>query len=298
MIAGALVLLTIAACVGTWVRVGMKWHEGGTVLPYQPRRPVLWGGVDVIVALVVCYALEVVAATVVRAALGAEAVRPPAIYDPEKTDVSHYVARLMESAGPRTLLLCLISVVVIAPIVEEFFFRVLLLGWLDKLERRSRKRLPTLRRFAPYGLWPILLSSFLFAMMHFRAGPTEINKKAFAWFLAGDGVAKLLTAGFMAGWLRWRVGATATDFGLLPKNLLGNVRLGLIAFLMMTVPVYGLQFVASQLLPKYVAPDPIPLFLLAIMLGLLYYRTRRIVPPVTLHAALNATSFAVMWLHG
>ena len=40
------------------------------------------------------------------------------------------------------------------------------------------------------------------------------------------------------------------------------------------------------------APDPIPLFFLALVFGALYHRTHRIAPSLVLHMAFNATSIA------
>jgi len=43
------------------------------------------------------------------------------------------------------------------------------------------------------------------------------------------------------------------------------------------------------------APDPIPLFLLALVFGVLYHRTHRIVPSLVLHMAFNATSIILIF---
>ena len=45
-----------------------------------------------------------------------------------------------------------------------------------------------------------------------------------------------------------------------------------------------------------IAPDPIPLFFLALTLGYLYRRTHRIAPCVFLHMAFNATSVLTFFL--
>ena len=60
--------------------------------------------------------------------------------------------------------------VVVAPIVEEFFFRVLLQGWLEAGDRRRRRQLPQFRRLLPIGGGPIVLASLAFAALHIR-GP-------------------------------------------------------------------------------------------------------------------------------
>jgi membrane protease YdiL (CAAX protease family) len=45
-----------------------------------------------------------------------------------------------------------------------------------------------------------------------------------------------------------------------------------------------------------VAPDPVPLFFFALVLGTIYYRTHRILPTIVTHAAFNATTLLVLWV--
>ena len=42
-------------------------------------------------------------------------------------------------------------------------------------------------------------------------------------------------------------------------------------------------------------PDPIPLFLLALVLGYTYQRTHRIVPSIVTHALFNGMSLFALW---
>ena len=42
-------------------------------------------------------------------------------------------------------------------------------------------------------------------------------------------------------------------------------------------------------------PDPIPLFLLALILGYVYQRTHRIVPSIVTHALFNGMSLFALW---
>ncbi len=46
------------------------------------------------------------------------------------------------------------------------------------------------------------------------------------------------------------------------------------------------------------APDPVPLFFLALVFGLLYRRTHRIAPSLVLHMAFNATAVVLMFAGG
>ena len=43
-------------------------------------------------------------------------------------------------------------------------------------------------------------------------------------------------------------------------------------------------------------PDPVALFLLALVLGYLYQRTHRLLPCIVLHSLFNASSLLVLWL--
>lgn len=43
-------------------------------------------------------------------------------------------------------------------------------------------------------------------------------------------------------------------------------------------------------------PDPVPLFLLGLVLGWLAYRTQSLIPGIVLHAMFNAVAFGVLWL--
>lgn len=67
--------------------------------------------------------------------------------------------------------LSLVTAVIIAPVTEEFFFRGLLLGWLDSL--------PTARETDVHGRprlawWPVVLTSTGFALLHLGHGAAPV----------------------------------------------------------------------------------------------------------------------------
>jgi hypothetical protein len=129
-----------------------------------------------------------------------------------------------------------------------------------------------------------------------RNGSPEIEETNLFFSMAMTGLVYLLTVGFALAWMRWHAGATAIDLGWKKEEFWNDVLLGGIAFLAIIVPLMVLQYaVAFFVLPKQYAPDPIAIFFLAIVLGLLYYRTHRIVPSITVHMLLNATSLAMAW---
>jgi len=106
-----------------------------------------------------------------------------------------------------------------------------------------------------------------------------------------------LTFAFALVLLRTGSGATWSDLGFASKRLLGDLRLGLWGFAAVCTPVVFLQYVTVvHLQPQGVSGDPIPLLPLALMLGLLYYRTHRLAPAIVLHMAFNATNLVLFWL--
>ncbi|HEX3998353.1 MAG TPA: CPBP family intramembrane glutamic endopeptidase [Pirellulales bacterium] len=83
---------------------------------------------------------------------------------------THQVLKSLESQPDvRMFVATAVAALVVAPLFEEFLFRVLLQGWFEKIE--------SLRRMLRLGLpgegpawWPIVLSSFLWAIMHWQNG--------------------------------------------------------------------------------------------------------------------------------
>jgi membrane protease YdiL (CAAX protease family) len=291
-----LVFFAIGASLVAWAAIVERLVSGKPVLPYQPRRRVPWQVWDLL-AVTIFY----VAGVVVLIHL-AQYFWPPETTESYgnaalgQTSTAHPIIQLLRVNNWAAFLLCGTAAVVVAPIAEEFFFRVLLQGWMEKTERTWRRGLPMLRRRMPLGAMPILFSSIIFAGQHFREEAPMVNVDLFFLLLACDGIAKILTIIFSIVFLHWRVGATAADFGWAPEKFLADVRLGLITFAAIAVPIYGSLIIVSQLLPKRFAPDPIPIFFFAVALGLLYNRTHRVVPSIAVHMALNATSLAMVYL--
>jgi membrane protease YdiL (CAAX protease family) len=208
------------------------------------------------------------------------------IDDGVEPNTAHPLARvLVEDRSPWAILVCLVAAVVVAPVTEEMLFRLILQGWLEAVERRLRRRMP--RRFTA-GFLSVTLSSGLFAALHFRVPPPRSDVSVLLFQIEAHSVASLLTIGFVVCWLRFSTGAKLADFGIVPQRLGNDFKLGMLAFTMITVPVYGLLIAVTNLLPEGTIADPLPIFLLATVLGGLYYRTHRIVPSVVLHMAFNA----------
>jgi membrane protease YdiL (CAAX protease family) len=102
----------------------------------------------------------------------------------------HPVMKMLEEQrDPVSWSIAALAAVVAAPLAEEFFFRLVLQSWLEKLELelwvaelRANHEGETaatsdapldVSRMAP-GIFPMFLSSFVWAMMHFEQGPAPV----------------------------------------------------------------------------------------------------------------------------
>jgi len=266
------------------------------VLPRQPGTDVPWEGIDLILVAAVYVIVLSSVLLLADVCLGPGADLPPAARNLDRSSTAHVVEQLFNRRNAWIILTCVFSAGIVAPIVEEFFFRLLLQGWLEKTQRRLRPSMPTLRRLVPGATGPIVLTSLLFARMHFRVDTPLGRLDYLVFLLAGDAVGRLLTMAFAVWLLRFRVGATAEDLGWIPRKFAADVKLGLVAFAGLAAPVYAAQITLTLLLPEYLAPDPFVLFFFSLALGTLYYRTHRLVPAIVLHMALNVTSLLLLWL--
>lgn len=289
---GVLVLALLAS-IAIWLRLWWHPEELDETVPHRPRNPVPWNVLDVMLVLLLYAGLTGVGFEAVEWLMGEEADRRPAVVDVEQSDASHPVARLIQNGGLGALALAIISAAIVAPIVEEFLFRVLLQGWLERVGAAIRPRAPTFRHYLPRGLGPVALAAFLFAMLHFRVDAPAVSVRFLCYALAANAVASVLVMIIAVGLLKARCGASAEDFGWQPGAFWGDVRMGLWAFLATAAPIYLLQASLAASLPAYVSVDPLTLFPVALVLGTLYFRTHRLLPAITYHMALNSVSLAM-----
>jgi membrane protease YdiL (CAAX protease family) len=294
-------LVPIAALVGSvlvWLIMFGWRRQGRPAFPLQRRRPVPWGGIDV---------MAVFAAHLVFLSLFADlAVRVLAINELAATNrtgdtLEHSITQLVRDGGACGVLLAAISVVIVAPIVEELMFRVLLQGWLEGVERRSRRPATGLRPrlFVLGATGPVLLSALAFASVHLRGPAKGISLENLLAAVLANNLASLATLAFAVLLLHFRAGTTARDVGWVRGRLLADVGLGVLGFLAVAGPVFLVHFAAVALFQRWgiqYSPDPLALFPFALALGTIYFRTHRIVPVIVAHASLNAVTLATLWV--
>jgi hypothetical protein len=184
----------------------------------------------------------------------------------------HPLIRLVkEHPDPWFFALSSFSAVLVAPIVEEFLFRVLLQGWLETLTIQKLRKW-----FAPHTYKPveprIVESDRPAVEIHLsepRRPVDELNPYVSPAVMAAEPIVTAEVA--------------ASDEG---------------SSLVKPPPLWP-TLVSSAifaLLHWGHGPDPIPLFVLALGLGYLYRQTHRVLPGIVVHMLLNAASMAMLLL--
>jgi membrane protease YdiL (CAAX protease family) len=292
------VLFTISVgawlCLIAWAFMVSRLISKKPVLPLEPRRQVPWNALDLFIVFVFFVMVSGVMFFVIEHILDPEIVKP---VDGADAETTHAIVQLFRDGNPWTIMLCIISAVVVAPIVEEFLFRVLLQGWLERVDYNLGPILPGMRRFIPWGMSPIILSSAIFAVVHFRIASPPLNPLYLLYLLVGNCLVGIATAVFAALLIGIKNIAKPSDFGFVAKKIPQDTAIGLTAAAAVVLPIIVFQTVLTKILPiKSIATDPLPLFFFALALGFLYCRTHRIVASIVLHMSLNATSLIALWL--
>lgn len=315
----AVIGIMIWACIGVWTWAGQRKRDGLPVLPVAWRRPVPWRGIDLLLfALIYLGSITLVG--------GAWSffsdTTPDEISNQVKTELTevapvdtelspegpqkqkqHDLVLLLRSNDPWVLGFCFFMAVIFAPIIEEIIFRMLLQGYLEKIDsflRRKRHRCkPQIKsqgsfsRILPWGVAPILVTSTFFAMLHFRSeklAPSieEVLRTFMVAVIAGTFSIVLLFV-----WLRTVRKARLADFGIVVREIPKDILRGTLAFFAVTPLVYGIQLATTSLVPKEIAPDPISIFFLSIAFGTVWCRTHRLVPSIVMHMCFNGFSLAM-----
>jgi membrane protease YdiL (CAAX protease family) len=173
------------------------------------------------------------------------------------------IVLLRDNPDARLYAASAVIAVIVAPVVEELIFRVLLQGWLEKVART--------RTAAAAHSNHDLADEIVVAEV--------VDKQS---NLASPGQLESSTLITLEGRLTEKRDM-GTSFEETP----------------ITVPPLWPVFVSAAvfaLMHLGHGPDPIPLFLLAIGLGYLYRQTHRIVPSMTVHFLLNGLSMAALWM--
>ncbi len=312
-----LLVLVVWGSMFSWLLVTDRWRRGLPMVAYVPRRQVPWNGAAVGLLLAVFLVSQAVSVRLARrwfepAQMSvtdstAHDVQGPDEASASKPDVTrpgghgaaaHPLVRFLAAQRGKLWAIWLAAAVgvVMAPLVEELLFRVLLQGWLESRESRWRRAWSPLRRL-PRGVVPVVMPALVFASLHFRSGPPPDETESLGPVLVANALGSLVTLVVAVVVLRMGFGATLSDAGLNGRPWLKDIGRGTIAFAALLAPIYIVQLALTKLLaPWEIAADPFALFLLAMALGYLYYRTHRLLPPLTLHVCINLFGLIATWL--
>ena len=150
----------------------------------------------------------------------------------------------------------LITAVVVAPLVEEFFFRVLVQGWLENV------------------------SFLLPRILEHRARHADSAANGLGQLRREESIEYLLFGGAPAQ----RSFATSSVLGELHKRTRRARYVPIICSSLLFATAHWGH-----------GPAPIPLFLLSLGLGYLYQRTHRILPCIMVHMLLNSLSVSLLF---
>jgi len=301
--AAFLIVLGVWTILVVWTFLRSRRRIARKIVPFERRRPVPWGGLEVVLLLGTFVASPALVAYVsvhlldfkVPEAGAATSAQSPDKQAAGERETPHPVAQLLEKEHSTwVIVVSALMVVLVAPVVEEFMFRVLFQGWLEKIENRYRRRLPGLRVLP--GAAPVLLASVFFAAMHVRPPEQRLASDLILFLLICQTVASLVILPLAILVLRVGCGATWADMGVVPAHILHDAGVGLLACLAFTGPIYLLFIGARLVVPEGLVPDPIALVPLAVVLGTLYYRTHRVVAPIVMHMTFNAAGMAMALL--
>ena len=173
------------------------------------------------------------------------------------------------------------AAVIVAPLVEEFFFRVILQGWLENVNRFWGNQSRLL-----YGAGKP--SQHQQAESH-NPADQEFSEEENREVPALNEV--VVHAEQDNPYLVSHVGPADISGTNSPvmAELATNLRRPAMWPIVVSATVFAAMHVGH-------GPDPIPLFVLAAGLGYLYQRTHRILPCIVVHVLLNAFSVTMLWL--
>jgi membrane protease YdiL (CAAX protease family) len=170
------------------------------------------------------------------------------------------IEMLKKNPSPRFFLASGFAAAIAAPIVEEFFFRLLLQGWFQRLATRRG------------STWKLILGGRL------EADPIPVDQSP-------ANPSEDVVTGNQVTAAEAIEATSSTADGAETQKVLRRPRWPIIASAALFAAAH-----ASN------GPDPVPLFVFALGLGYLYQRTNRILASIFVHFLLNAATLSMMWL--
>ena len=251
--------------------------------PESKNTSVLWTGYDVLLFLALWLA-----------PLFVSVIIPHVSYSPEQTaavstsEYKHPIVQLVEQGknSPMVFLVAFLSAVIVAPLVEEFLFRLLLQGWLET--KLSRLQVPRAS-----GVAIITVSCFFAAIHAGNHGAIDTSSLVFGFIVSM--IFSLLVFTSAVIFLVQRRNANVIPYFFGTGRFCLSQFLASAGYCLMTlVFIFGLFVVMVWCYPN-TNVSPVPIFFFSLLLGTLYSKTRNLSYCILLHAFLNGTSLTIAW---
>jgi len=258
------------------------------MLPESEHTSVPWTGLDVLLFIALWYAAMLITAAVVSVATPSPS--PAHATAMKENESGHPIVQLIEHGKKSShafLIVAFLMLIVTAPLIEEFLFRLLLQGWLEA--KLMQFRIPNASSIA------VVAVSLYFASLHAGKQSSGDLQALFYGFM----VHMILCLSIFAGGIIYLV--RKRNVKIIPC-LLGTGRFFHTQFLsrsgyclLAILLIFG---IAILLLKMYSIDSvrPMIIFFFALLLGSLYSRTHNLSYCILLHAFWNGTLLAIVWL--
>lgn len=258
LVASAAFYLVLAGAVALFLLVIRRANARDMGWNMKLPGDLLYGGFGFVSAVLPVYLLQILLVQVF-----------------EKARQQHPLIEMLRAERRIDLLvMAVFTAVVVAPLVEEFLFRVLLQGWLEKAVAPDVEPIEA-EIVGPVGgegdalliepqAWGEPLAVQPYAESHVDSPGDALNAYA----------------------------SPQVDLG--PRIDANSLQPGDVGFLRMWLPI-AISAVLFASAHAGTWPDPVPLFMLALALGYVYRQTHRLWPSVVLHMIFNGLALAMVW---
>lgn len=211
---------------------------------------------------------------------------------PKKESHHLLVQFLAKNPSPAKFLFGVLFAVIWMPFVEEFLFRAVIQGWAESAERKifgiSRKN----------GWRAVIFVALFFSLMHLHAAEETYPPNSVLWMqFIGMFIGTVLTVVLTIYFLRRVYKTSWRKMGLDLRYWKSDLWYGFLAFNAVAVPVLVIQnYLYKICTERGFSADQFSLIPIALVFGLLYWRTHRVLPGFTAHALLNGTTVLGIFL--
>lgn len=290
-----LVLIPFIAFLVTWTFLCVRLAEGKGLLPKQnPLHRARWRGDTCLLILGAFVAIPSFALAVMMfltqenptGKSGGEPAKKAVVVQENDSQTEHSALVFLEkNPSPLKFLFMAAYIALVAPFFEEFIFRLIIQGWFDAREREI------FRRKRGNGWRSVILVAIMFSFIHFRAAtPTYPSEHELGIQFGTLAITSILILVFSIWLLKGPLGLNWREIGLDFRFWKKDLCLGALGFGAAAEVTYLLQAALAAPLKNYCAPDFIALIPIALVFGILYWRTRRLLPGFTAHAIFNGFS--------